>query len=61
MFGNIFNSLQFPEDKPKKEEEKQTTGLMSSPIPRARPEGMTTSLRPRARPQEKWKWLLVGY
>ena len=52
MFGNIFNSLQFPEDKPKEEEEKQTTGLMSSPSPRprARPEGMTTSLRPRARP-----------
>ena len=50
MFGNIFNSLQFPEDKPKEEEEKQTTGLMSSPRPRARPEGMTTSLRPRARP-----------
>ena len=50
MFGNIFNSLQFPKDKPKEEEEKQTTGLMSSPRPRARPEGMTTSLRPRARP-----------
>ena len=40
MFGNIFNSLQFPESKPKKEEEKQTTGLMSSLRPRARPAGL---------------------
>lgn len=52
MFGNIFNSLQFPESKPKKEEEKQTTGLMSSLRPRTRPEGTTTSLRPRTRPAD---------